>query len=206
VVGVLAALHHARATGIGQVVDAAIVDGTAHLTTMLWAMLGADAWQDRRGVNLLDGGCPYYAVYATADGGWMAVGALEARFYAEFGRLLELGADAPDRDDTARWGELRTRIAERFATRTRAEWTEVFEGTDACVAPVLSLREAAAHPHLRARQTFTEAGGFPQPSPAPRFSATPGSLRRPPARPGADTAEVARDWRLPALGRSVEEG
>ncbi|MCD0481282.1 CoA transferase [Streptacidiphilus sp. ASG 303] len=201
VVGVLAALHHARATGAGQVVDAAVVDGTAHLGSMLWGLLGAGAWQDRRGVNLLDGGCPYYAVYATADGGWMAVGALEERFYAEFAKLLGLGGDAPDRGDPARWDELRERIAARFATRTRAEWTEVFEGTDACTAPVLSLREAAAHPHLRARGTFTEHGGLPQPAPAPRFSATPGSLRRPPALPGADSAEVARDWGLPGLHR-----
>ncbi|WP_175609296.1 CaiB/BaiF CoA transferase family protein [Streptacidiphilus griseoplanus] len=201
VVGVLAALHHARTAGAGQVVDAAIVDGTAHLGSMLWGMLAAGAWNDRRGANLLDGGCPYYAVYAASDGGWMAVGALEPQFYAEFAALLDLGEDAPDRDDPARWPELRTRIAERFATRTRAEWTEVFEGTDACVSPVLSLREAAAHPHLRARGTYTEAGGRPQPAPAPRFSATPAALRRPPALPGAHTAEVARDWRLPALAQ-----
>lgn len=199
VVGVLAALHRARATGQGQVVDAAIVDGAAHLSAMLWGMLAAGAWQDRRGVNLLDGGCPYYAVYATSDGGWMAVGALEPQFYAEFAGLLELGEDAPDRTDPARWPELRARIAERFATRSRAEWTALFEGTDACVSPVLSLREAAAHPHLAARQTYTEAGGMLQPAPAPRFSATPGALRTPPALPGAHTAEVARDWQLPAL-------
>ncbi|MGA5699407.1 CaiB/BaiF CoA transferase family protein [Peterkaempfera bronchialis] len=205
VVGVLAALHHARATGTGQVVDAAIVDGTAHLGAMLWGMLGAGVWQDRRGVNLLDGGCPYYAVYATADRGWMAVGALEPQFYAEFAALLELGEDAPDRGDLTRWPELRDLIAARFATRTRAEWTDLFEGTDACVAPVLSLREAAAHPHLRARGTFAEAAGLLQPAPAPRFSATLGTLRRPPARPGAHTAEVARDWHLPALAPAATE-
>ncbi|MCQ4079994.1 CoA transferase [Streptomyces sp. RB6PN25] len=199
VVGVLAALHHARTTGAGQVVDAAIVDGTAHLTAMIWGMLGAGSWQDRRGANLLDGGSPFYGVYETADGGYMAVGALEARFYDEFVTLLGLGDDAPDRADPARWGELRDRIAARFATRTRDEWAAVFEGTDACVAPVLSLREAASHPHLRARGTFTNADGRTQPAPAPRFSATPGSLRRPPALPGAHTAEVARDWDLPSL-------
>ncbi|WP_269855083.1 CaiB/BaiF CoA transferase family protein [Streptomyces sp. RPT161] len=199
-VGVLAALHHARSTGAGQVVDAAIVDGTAHLGAMIWGMLGAGAWQDRRGVNLLDGGCPYYGVYQTSDGGHMAVGALERPFYAEFAALLELGEDAPDRDDPSRWGELRQRVAERFRSRTRQEWTEVFEGRDACVAPVLSLREAARHPHLAARGTFTaDAEGRTQPAPAPRFSATPGGLRRPPAVPGAHTGEVARDWNLPAL-------
>ncbi|MFJ4846780.1 CaiB/BaiF CoA transferase family protein [Streptomyces sp. NPDC088733] len=199
VTGVLAALHHARATGAGQVVDAAIVDGAAHLGAMIWGMLSAGAWQDRRAANLLDGGCPYYAVYGTADGAWMTVGALEPAFYAEFARLLGLPGDAPDRGDLARWDELRSLIAERFATRTRKEWTELFEGSDACVAPVLSLYEAAEHPHLAARATFVTTGGVTQPAPAPRFSATPASLRRPPARPGAHTAEVARDWDVPAL-------
>jgi alpha-methylacyl-CoA racemase len=202
VVGVLAALHHARTAGAGQVVDAAIVDGTAHLTAMIWGMLGAGSWQDRRGVNLLDGGCPFYGVYRTADGAYMAVGALEADFYQEFATRLGLddAADpAPDRSDPAHWDELRNRIAARFATRTRDEWTAVFEGSDACVAPVLSLREAARHPHLRERGTFTDEGGQTQPAPAPRFSATPTSLRRPPALPGAHTAEIARDWGLPAL-------
>ncbi len=196
VAGVLAALHHARATGTGQVVDAAVVDGAAHLGSMIWGLLGSGAWQDRAGVNLLDGGAPFYAVYRTADGGHMAVGALEPAFYTEFARLIGLGDDAPDRADTARWGELRGRIADRFATRTRAQWTAVFEGTDACVAPVLSLREAAGHPHLAARGTYTEYAGRVQPAPAPRLSATPGTLRRPPALPGADAASVAADWAL----------
>ncbi|MFP8945015.1 CaiB/BaiF CoA transferase family protein [Streptomyces fenghuangensis] len=201
VVGVLAALHHARAEGGGgQVVDAAIVDGTSHLTAMIHGMLAAGAWQDRRGANLLDGGCPFYGVYGTADGGWMAVGALERPFYDEFARLLGLDEQtATDRDDPARWDGLRRAVAARFRTRTRQEWTEVFDGTDACVAPVLSLREAPAHPHLAARGTYTEHAGAVQPAPAPRFSATPGALRRPPAVPGADAAEVARDWDLPAL-------
>ncbi|GAA2424810.1 CaiB/BaiF CoA-transferase family protein [Streptomyces macrosporus] len=209
VVGVLAALHHARAEGgRGQVVDAAIVDGTSHLTAMIHGMVAAGAWRDRRGANLLDGGCPFYGVYETADGGWMAVGALERPFYDEFARLLGLDGDAPDRDDPARWGELREAVAARFRTRTRAEWTEVFAGSDACVAPVLSLREAPAHPHLAARGTYTDHAGITQPAPAPRFSATPGALRRPPAVPGADAAEVARDWGLPSLvpASAPEEG
>ncbi|GGY37507.1 CaiB/BaiF CoA transferase family protein [Streptomyces omiyaensis] len=226
VIGVLAALQHARAHGEGQVVDAAIVDGTAHLTTMIHAMVAAGGWQDRRGVNLLDGGCPFYGVYETSDGGHMAVGALEERFYDEFARLLGLAGapggpggspdgsptGSPDgspegsaadatalRRDLARWPELRAAVAARFRSRTRAEWSEVFEGTDACVAPVLSLREAPAHPHLAARGTFAEHGGLVQPAPAPRFSATPGTLRTGPVPPGADTAEVARDWAVPAL-------
>ncbi|WP_405965944.1 CaiB/BaiF CoA transferase family protein [Streptomyces sp. NBC_00723] len=200
VAGALAALLTARTTGEGQVVDAAIVDGTAHLTALVQGMLASGAWQDARGHNLLDGGCPYYAVYETADGGWMAVGALEPAFYAEFVRLLGLDAeDLPDRADPRRWPELRAAFAARFGSDGRAAWTAVFEGTDACVAPVLSLREAARHPHLRARGTFTEEHGMVQPGLAPRFSRTPGALRLPPARPGAHHDEVARDWRVPEL-------
>ncbi|WP_405014017.1 CaiB/BaiF CoA transferase family protein [Kitasatospora sp. NBC_01539] len=198
-VGLLAALHHARATGTGQVVDAAIVDGAAHLTTMLWGLRAAGHWQDARGTNLLDGGAPQYGVYRTADGGYMAVGALEPQFYARFAEILGLGDDAPDPWDVPRHTELRTRIADRFATRTRAAWTALFEGTDACTAPVLTAGEAADHPHLAARGTYVRHHGVPQPAPAPRFSATPAALRRPPALPGADTAEVARDWDVPAL-------
>ncbi|QTE02226.1 CaiB/BaiF CoA transferase family protein [Streptomyces cyanogenus] len=198
VVGVLAALHHARATGTGQVVDAAIVDGTAHLSTMIHGMLAAGGWQDRRAANLLDGGCPYYGTYETADGRYMAVGALEAKFYEEFLRLLGLDDLVPARTDPTRWDELRERVAAAFASRTRDEWTAVFEGSDACVAPVLSLREAPHHPHLAARGTFTDHGGITQPAPAPRFSATPTAVRTGPARPGADTAAVARDWGIPA--------
>ncbi|MFJ2054464.1 CaiB/BaiF CoA transferase family protein [Streptomyces sp. NPDC087908] len=201
VVGVLAALQHARAHGEGQVVDAAIVDGTAHLTTMIHGMLAAGSWQDRRGVNLLDGGCPFYGVYETSDGGHMAVGALEERFYAEFARILGIEEAAAARHDLGRWPELRKAVADRFLGRTREEWTALFEGSDACVAPVLSLREAPSHPHLGARGTFTERDGIAQPAPAPRFSATPGALRRGPALPGADTAEVAADWAVPALVR-----
>ncbi|MFD5945340.1 CaiB/BaiF CoA transferase family protein [Streptomyces collinus] len=199
VVGVLAALHHARASGTGQVVDAAIVDGTAHLSTMIHGMLAAGGWQDRRGANLLDGGCPYYGTYETADGRYMAVGALEPQFYAEFLALLGVGDRAAARKDVTRWGELREEVAARFKSRTRDEWTAVFDGTDACVAPVLSLREASHHPHLAARGTFTDHGGITQPAPAPRFSATPTSVRTGPARPGADTADVARDWDVPGL-------
>lgn len=200
VIGVLAALQHARAEGgKGQVVDAAIVDGTAHLTAMIHGMLAAGGWQDRRGANLLDGGTPFYGTYETADGGYMAVGALEQRFYGDFIRLLGIEEEAPGRDDLAAWGALRAAIAARFKTRTREEWTAVFQESDACVAPVLSLREAPRHPHLAARGTFVEHGGITQPAPAPRFSHTPGAVRRPPARPGADTAEIARDWQIPGL-------
>ncbi|MFF3906856.1 CaiB/BaiF CoA transferase family protein [Streptomyces sp. NPDC001848] len=199
VVGVLAALHHARATGTGQVVDAAIVDGAAHLASMIHGMLAAGGWQDRRGANLLDGGCPFYGTYETADGRYMAVGALEQRFYAEFVELLGIADRAPARKDVARWGELREMVAARFKTRTRDEWTAVFEGSDACVAPVLSLREAPAHPHLAARGTFTDHGGITQPAPAPRFSVTHTAVHSGPAQPGTDTEDVARDWDVPRL-------
>ncbi|MFJ7962269.1 CaiB/BaiF CoA transferase family protein [Streptomyces sp. NPDC096324] len=199
VVGLLAALHHARATGTGQVVDAAIVDGTAHLSTMIHGMIAAGGWQDRRAANLLDGGCPYYGTYETADGRHMAVGPLEQRFYDRFVDLLGIPELGPAHKDPARWEELRGAVADRFRTRTRDAWTAVFEGSDACVAPVLSLREAPGHPHLAARGTFVDHGGITQPAPAPRFSATPTSVRGGPALPGADTADVARDWDVPGL-------
>ncbi|MEU4876350.1 CaiB/BaiF CoA-transferase family protein [Streptomyces sp. NPDC021608] len=205
VVGVLAALHHARESGVGQVVDAAIVDGVAHLSAMIHGMLAAGGWQDRRGANLLDGGCPYYGTYETADGGHMAVGALEPQFYDAFVDLLGLEDFRDARRDWTRWGELREAVAARFKTRTRAEWTTVFDGSDACVAPVLSLREAPRHPHLAARGTFADHGGITQPAPAPRFSATPTALRTGPALPGAHTREIARDWDIPELVTDPEQ-
>ncbi|MGW5211788.1 CaiB/BaiF CoA transferase family protein [Streptomyces sp. NPDC004051] len=199
VVGVLAALHHVRAGGTGQVVDAAVVDGTAHLSAMIHGMLAAGGWQDRRGGNLLDGGCPYYGTYETADGGSMAVGALEPQFYAEFLRLLGIEDQADAHTDVTRWPALREHVAARFKARTRDEWAAVFDGSDACVAPVLSLREAPHDPHLAARGTFTDHDGITQPAPAPRFSATPTAVRTGPARPGADADDVARDWDVPRL-------
>src|SRR4051812_40100343 len=204
VVGVLAALHHARAGGTGQVVDAAIVDGTSHLAAMIHGMLAAGGWQDRRGANLLDGGCPYYGTYETADGKHMAVGALEPQFYDEFVTLLGVPEHAGARKDWTRWGELRQAVAARFRSRTREEWTAVFEGSDACVAPVLSLREAPGHPHLAARGPSPAPAGIPQPAPAPRFSATPTAVRTGPAQPGADTAGVAHDWDVPDLMKDQE--
>jgi len=194
--GVLAALLAARRSGRGQVVDAAIVDGVSSLATMTYEMLAAGAWRDERGVNLLDGGAPWYDVYQTSDGQWMAVGALEEKFFAEFTRLLGLeGISRPD-------PELRDRIAAAFASRTRAEWASVFEGTDACVAPVLSLTEAPGHPHLQARGTFSEG----QPAPAPRFSGTPSAAGRPPAEPGEHTREALLDWGVPEVDALIESG
>jgi alpha-methylacyl-CoA racemase len=169
VVGLLAALREAERTGHGQVVDAAIVDGVAHLSTLFHGLATAGLWTAGRGGNLLDSGAPFYDVYPAADGEYLAVGALEPQFYAEFVRLLEPGDDLPAQYDRAGWPVLRERFATAFARRTRAQWLEVFSGSDACVAPVLSFAEAAGHPHLAARGTFTTRAGVVQPAPAPRF-------------------------------------
>jgi alpha-methylacyl-CoA racemase len=205
VTGVLAALFEAARSGRGQVVDAAIVDGAASLTAMTHGMLAAGTWRDERGVNLLDGGVPWYDVYETSDGQWMAVGALEGKFFAEFTRLLGLGAvsrgSVPGDEP-----ELRELIASAFSGRTRAEWTKVFEGSDACVAPVLGLGEAADHPHLAARGTFVSVDGVSQPGPAPRFSRTPSAVQGPPARPGRHTREALLDWGVPDVDSLIESG
>jgi alpha-methylacyl-CoA racemase len=187
--GVLAALQARQLTGRGQVVDAAMVDGAASMITMLYAMFGAGLWRDERGVNMLDGGLPYYDTYRCADGKHIAVGALEPKFFAEL--LAGLGLTLEHaQEDPAGWPAMRTAFAEVFATRTRDEWADHFEGTDACVAPVLGLGEAPHHPHMRARGIFTEVSGVLQPRVAPRFSDTP--ARDPqPARPaGADTVAL----------------
>jgi alpha-methylacyl-CoA racemase len=196
--GAVAALVHARATGEGQVVDAAIVDGTAVLTTMIHGMLEAGAWVDRRGVNLLDTGAPFYDVYRCSDGRFVAVGALEEKFYAALLEGLGMADDpsVPPREDPRRWPELRALFTDRFASRTRAEWWEVFRGTDACVAPVWSLLEATTDPHNRAREVFVEVDGRVQPAPAPRFSATPGIAGTVP-QVGQHDAEIRAELGLP---------
>jgi len=189
--GIACGLVEARRSGQGQVVDAAIVDGAALLTTSIHEMVTLGLWEERRGANLLDGGAPYYGVYETSDGEHMAVGALEPRFYGEL--LDKLGLrpdDLPPQADRERWPELRERLEAVFRTRTRAEWTDVFEGSDACVAPVLGLSEARAHPHNRARGTFMLVDGSPQPAPAPRFSRTAPEPPAPPPVPGQHTDEV----------------
>lgn len=195
--GALAALLSARSTGRGQVVDAAIVDGTAVLTTMIHGMLDAGVWTDRRGRNLLDTGAPFYDVYRCADGQFLAVGALEEQFYAALLDGLELSGDEslPDRADPRQWPALRERFTEVFASRTRAEWWEVFAGTDACVAPVWSLLEATTDEHNREREVFVEVDGTLQPAVAPRFSATPGAVGRVPAA-GEHTDEIRAELGL----------
>jgi alpha-methylacyl-CoA racemase len=202
--GVLAALLEARGSGRGQVVDAAIVDGTAALQAMTYSLLAAGHWRDERGVNLLDSGAPFYDVYETADRQWMAVGALEPKFYATFLSLLFDGAP-PDLPQGSPEKEARAVFAARFATRTQAQWTAVFAGTDACVAPVASLAEAPLHPHLAARSTYITAEGITQPGVAPRFSRTPGS----PGlieQPGAHSREVLAAWGVAGADALLADG
>jgi alpha-methylacyl-CoA racemase len=207
VIGLLAALLEARASGEGQVVDAAIVDGTAHLNAMTAAFLAAGSLREERAANLLDGGVPFYDLYETADGKHMSVGALEPQFFATFVALLGLGDEAPGQADLDRYDELRTLIADRFRSRTQAEWTEVFDGTDACVAPVLPISEAKDHPHLRAREVYVERDGGLQPAPAPRFSRTAASLTTPPpATAGADTRDALAAWGIEDVQALIDSG
>lgn len=188
--GVACALVERATSGLGQVVDAAMVDGTAALTAMVHGLLAAGAWTEDREANLLDGGAPYYRCYRAGDGGFLAVGALEPQFYAELLAGLDLDPAAWPQHERARWPQLGQALAQRFASAPRDTWAARFAGSDACVAPVLSLTEAPAHPHLAARATFVEHDGLVQPSPAPRLSRTPGALSRPPVLPGQHTDEV----------------
>jgi alpha-methylacyl-CoA racemase len=200
-VGVLAALYERSLSGRGQVIDAAMIDGAALLTSFIHGMRGQGLWQDARGTNLLDSGAPFYDTYETADGLYMSVGALEPQFYAALLHGLGLeDEDLPGQLDRDRWPEMRARFTEVFKRRTREEWTEIFYGTDACVAPVLGLGEAPAHPHVAARTGFMEVGGLTQPAPAPRFSRTPAEIPAPPVRAGEHT-----DAALTDLGLSPEE-
>jgi len=196
VAGLLAALLAARRTGQGQVVDCAICDGVASLMAMAAEMSAAGRWREQRGGNLLDGGAPFYRTYRCADGEHIAIGALEPRFFARLCELLGLDGDpiVSRRDDPAHWPALSEKLAALFATRTREEWRALLEGTDACFAPVLTLTEAARHPHLRARGAFVEIDGVVQPAPAPRFSRMPAAIRT--ISDGPQTlAEAAAAWR-----------
>ena len=206
VVGVLAALLEARASGEGQVVDAAIVDGSAHLNAMLASMIAGGGWREQRAVNLLDGGMPFYDVYETADGRHMAVGALEPQFYEELVKGLGLAGELPDRYDVAQHEQLRRAFADRFRERTQAEWAETFDGTDACCTPILPLTEAAEHPHLRARGTYLTRDGLLQPAPAPRFSRTAPSLTTGPSVPGGQTRAVLEAWGVAGVDGLLESG
>ncbi len=207
VIGVLAALLEARTSGQGQVVDAAIVDGTASLNAMGAAFLASGTFKEERVANLLDGGAPYYDIYETADDRHMSVGALEPQFYEVFLDLLGIREAAPDRYDVDRADELREVIAARFRERTQAEWAAVFDGTDACVAPILPMSEAVDHAHIKERGTFVEHEGLVQPAPAPRFSRTEASLGLPPAgKTGAHTQEALAAWGIQDVEALIESG
>ncbi|MCG3169513.1 MAG: Succinyl-CoA--L-malate CoA-transferase beta subunit [Pseudomonadales bacterium] len=191
--GLVCALLECQRSGRGQVVDAAMVDGAATLGTLQHGLLHA-GYQRPRGENMVDSGAHFYNTYETADGEYIAIGSFEPRFYRELLDRLGLAeADFPEMD-VARWPEFRERFAALFRTRTRAQWCEVFEGTDACFAPVLSLSEAPQHPHNVARGVFVDVAGVVQPRPSPRFSRTDGAIRCPPARPGQHTREALAEW------------
>jgi alpha-methylacyl-CoA racemase len=197
--GMACGLLSAERTGEGQVVDAAMVDGAAILTTMFHAFRAMGIWTDERGTNLLDTGAHFYDVYETADGKYVSIGSIEPQFYAELLRLTGLeGEDLPWQQDRTAWPALKERMAAIFATKTRDEWCDLMEGTDVCFAPVLSLGEAPQHPHNVHRGTFVERDGVVQPAPAPRFSKTPEGIQRPPAHAGQHTDEVLAEWGIDA--------
>ncbi|HEX5598839.1 MAG TPA: CaiB/BaiF CoA-transferase family protein [Micromonosporaceae bacterium] len=209
IVGLLAALYERTRSGKGQVIDAAMVDGAASLMTMVYGLHGAGLWRDERQANLLDGGAPFYDTYECADGRHVAVGALEPQFYAALLDGLGLTGKLPgEQFDMDCWPEHRELFAAAFRTRTRDEWAALFEGTDACVAPVLSLAEAPQHPHMAARGVFTDLDGTIQPKAAPRFSRTPAMDPTSDRRPGQDTESALQAWGFTAdeVRSLVEEG
>ncbi|MEX2292469.1 MAG: CaiB/BaiF CoA-transferase family protein [Acidimicrobiales bacterium] len=192
--GLVSAMHHAQRSGVGQVVDAAMVDGTALLMAPFFGASAFGFWSDERGTNLLDSGAPFYDVYVCGDGEEMAVGAIEPQFFAALLDVLNLDpASLPDQMDQTRWPELRTAIEGAIAKRPRSEWLARADGRDACMAPVLTMSQAGSHPHIAARGTIVEIDGVWQPAPAPRFSQTPGAVARPPSAPGWHTDEVLLD-------------
>ncbi len=194
--GVLAALLERERSGLGQVVDAAMVDGAALLMTPLFAANSLGGWGER-GTNLLDSGAPFYDVYETADGKYVSIGSLEPQFYADLLRRVGLeGEDLAPQMDASGWPALRERLREIFMSKTRDEWCEVMEGAQVCFAPVLPMNEAPEHEHNKARSTFVEVAGRTQPAPAPRFSRTPAEISRPPAKPGEDPDETLTQWGL----------
>jgi len=193
--GVACAVIEARASGQGQVVDAAMVDGASLLATMFAGMLASGVWSEQRGVNVIDGGAPWYDTYETRDAKFVSIGAIEPKFYRELLERLGL-ADAalPTQQDRARWPELRTAFTRAFAAKTRDEWCAAFDGSDACFAPVLTFSEARVHPHALARDAFTTVDEIAQPAAAPRFDRTPGFIGGPPPGRGAGGREALRDW------------
>jgi alpha-methylacyl-CoA racemase len=199
--GVVCALLEAQRSGQGQVVDTAMVDGSAVLMSMFWAFKAIGMHDENaRGTNLLDTGAHFYDVYRCSDGNYVSIGSIEPQFYAELLRLTGLDSDEQfaKQMDRTEWPSLKSRLTELFAQRTREEWCELMETTDVCFAPVLTMSEAAEHPHNVERRTFVEIAGMTQPAPAPRFSRTSAAIERPPAHAGADTRDVLADWGVPA--------
>ena len=193
--GIACGVIEARSSGRGQVVDAAMVDGASLLATMFAGMSAAGHWTERRGENILDSGAPWYDSYATSDAKFVAIGAIEPKFYAELIERLGLAGEAlPQQHDRAGWPMLRERFAAAFASKTRDEWCAVFDGSDACFAPVLGFTEARAHAHSIERQGSVRVGAIDQPAPAPRFDRTPGAVRRGPPERGAMGREALVDW------------
>ena len=199
--GVVCAILEAKRSGKGQVVDAAMVDGSASLMSMVHGMWSEGSWREERGTNMLDSGAPWYDVYETSDGKWVSIGSIEARFYADLlGRLALTNEKLPAQHDRDGWPILKARFTAIFKSRTRDEWDKVFDGSDACYAPVLSISEVAAHPHNAQRNAFVTREGVQQPAPAPRFSRTAPELGTAPREAGADTTAV-----LTAAGYSAAE-
>ncbi len=195
--GMVCALIEARQSGKGQVVDAAMTDGSALLASMIYGFKAAALWSNAREANLLDGGAYFYGVYECADGKSIAIGPIEARFHALLLELIELDPAEFQQLNPALWPDYKARLAEVFKSRPRDEWAALFEGTDACATPVLDWDEAIVHPHNRTRETFVEIAGVPQPAPAPRFSRTAPETPAPPARAGEHTAAILADWGVP---------
>jgi len=197
--GVLCGLLEAQKSGRGQVVDAAMVDGAAYLLAGIYGLYSQGSWKDERGVNFVDTGAPWYDVYETKDGKWLAVGAIEQRFFAELIDKLGLAsAQLPKQHDRKGWPILREQIASAIASRTREEWERIFAGSDACVAPVLAMSEVEHHPHNAARGTFVRRDGVLQPGPAPRFSRTPPEMGAPSRGRGQEGEAILKDWGLTA--------
>jgi alpha-methylacyl-CoA racemase len=193
--GVLCALLERKSSGRGQVIDAAMVDGAALLTTAIHGLRSMGLWSDERGTNLLDSGAHFYDAYECSDGEYIAIGAIEPKFYTKLLELLGLDAtELPGQMDHDQWPSMKTRIAQVIKTKTRAEWSQIMEGSEACFAPVLSMAEAPQHHHNKHRQTFVEIEGAIQPAPAPRFSRTPGAIASPPPDPGQHTDEALATW------------
>lgn len=193
--GMLAAIIEARMSGKGQVVDVSMVDGAASLMATFFGLTAAGRWSEERGTNILDSGAHFYEVYETSDGKYVSIGSIETKFYKELLKLTGLeGEDLPHQMDEAGWPIIKARLTEIFKGKTRDEWCEIMEGTDVCFAPVLSLLEAAEHPHNKARETFVEIDGVLQPAPAPKFSRTKSEIQHPPCAPGQHTDEVLAEW------------